>query len=107
MNKKIPSIIYLGYKNGGMKMDGHKITIWNRNKGTITGVRDVVSFDVAEIILETELGLLSIKGNDLHVKRLTVEKGEVEIDGNVDSFQYTNKKEKGDSSGGLLNRLFR
>jgi sporulation protein YabP len=89
-----------------MKMDGHKVNIWNRNKGAITGVRDVVSFDVAEIILETEMGLLSIKGEDLHVKRLTVEKGEVEIDGNIDGFQYTDQKEKGDGSG-LLGRLFR
>ena len=87
-------------------MEGHKVNIWNRNRGTITGVKDVVSFDVAEIILETELGLLSIKGNDLHVKRLTVEKGEVEIDGMIDGFQYSDKKEKnaGDS---LLMKLFR
>ena len=78
-------------------MEGHKVNIWNRGKGTITGVRDVVSFDVAEIILETELGLLSIKGDNLHVKRLTVEKGEVEIDGSIDGLQYTERKEKSSS----------
>ena len=88
-------------------MEGHKVNLWNRNKGTITGVKDVVSFDVAEIILETELGMLSIKGNDLHVKRLTVEKGEVEIDGNIDGFQYTDHKEKNLSGDGLLSRLFK
>ncbi len=88
-------------------MEGHKVNLWNRNKGTITGVKDVVSFDVAEIILETELGMLSIKGNDLHVKRLTVEKGEVEIDGNIDGFQYTDHKEKNMSGDGLLSRLFK
>lgn len=88
-------------------MEGHKVNIWNRGKGTITGVRDVVSFDVAEIILETELGLLSIKGDNLHVKRLTVEKGEVEIDGNIDGLQYTERKEKSSSGEGLLGRLFR
>ncbi|MCI5952628.1 MAG: sporulation protein YabP [Anaerostipes sp.] len=88
-------------------MEGHKVNLWNRNKGTITGVKDVVSFDVAEIILETELGMLSIKGNDLHVKRLTVEKGEVEIDGNIDGFQYTDHKEKNVSGDGLLSRLFK
>ena len=88
-------------------MEGHKVNLWNRNKGTITGVKDVVSFDVAEIILETELGMLSIKGNDLHVKRLTVEKGEVEIDGNIDGFQYTDHKEKYVSGDGLLSRLFK
>ena len=88
-------------------MEGHKVNLWNRNKGTITGVKDVVSFDVAEIILETELGMLSTKGNDLHVKRLTVEKGEVEIDGNIDGFQYTDHKEKNVSGDGLLSRLFK
>lgn len=88
-------------------MEGHKVNIWNRNKGTITGVRDVVSFDVAEIILETELGMLSIKGTDLHVKRLTVEKGEVEIDGSIDGFQYTDRKEKGSGGESLLGRLFK
>ena len=88
-------------------MEGHKVNLWNRNKGTITGVKDGVSFDVAEIILETELGMLSIKGNDLHVKRLTVEKGEVEIDGNIDGFQYTDHKEKNVSGDGLLSRLFK
>ncbi len=88
-------------------MEGHKVNIWNRGKGTITGVRDVVSFDVAEIILETELGLLSIKGDNLHVKRLTVEKGEVEIDGSIDGLQYTERKEKSSSGEGLLGRLFR
>ena len=88
-------------------MEGHKVNLWNRNKGTITGVKDVVSFDVAEIILETELGMLSIKGNDLHVKRHTVEKGEVENDGNIDGFQYTDHKEKNVSGDGLLSRLFK
>ena len=88
-------------------MEGHKVNIWNRGKGTNTGVRDVVSFDVAEIILETDLGLLSIKGDNLHVKRLTVEKGEVEIDGSIDGLQYTERKEKSSSGEGLLGRLFR
>ncbi|HIT59667.1 MAG TPA: sporulation protein YabP [Candidatus Fimousia stercorigallinarum] len=97
----------LGYRNGGKQVEGHKVNIWNRGKGTITGVRDVVSFDVAEIILETELGLLSIKGDNLHVKRLTVEKGEVEIDGSIDGLQYTERKEKSSSGEGLLGRLFR
>jgi sporulation protein YabP len=88
-------------------MEGHKINLWNRNKGTITGVKEVISFDVAEIILETELGILSIKGKDLHVKRLTVEKGEVEIDGSVDAFLYTDHKERNEGRESLLGRLFK
>ena len=85
----------------------HKVLLSNRKTGNFSGVVDVLSFDVAEIILETELGMLSIKGNDLHVKRLTVEKGEVEIDGNIDGFQYTDHKEKNVSGDGLLSRLFK
>ena len=54
---------------------GHKIMISNRKSGVLNGVIDVLSFDVGEILLETELGMLMIKGNDLHVNRLTLEKG--------------------------------
>ena len=53
----------------------HKFTLQNRSACGITGVVDVLSFDLNEILLETELGLLMIKGNDLHVNRLTLEKG--------------------------------
>ena len=48
---------------------GHKIMISNRKSGVLNGVIDVLSFDVGEILLETELGMLMIKGNDLHGKR--------------------------------------
>ena len=57
----------------------HKISLSNRSLGVITGVKDVVSFDLNEIILDTDQGLLMIKGKNLHVKKLLVEKGEVEI----------------------------
>ena len=50
---------------------------------------DVVSFDLGEILLETELGMLHIKGKDLHVNRLDLQKGEVEIDGQVETLNYS------------------
>ncbi|MBU5459667.1 sporulation protein YabP [Anaerostipes sp. MSJ-23] len=85
----------------------HKISLLNRSLGVITGVRDVVSFDLNEIILDTEQGLLMIKGVNLHVKRLLVEKGEVEIDGKVDSFLYSDMEESKGTKEGFLGRLFR
>ena len=54
----------------------HKVLLINRKSGAFSGVVDVLSFDVAEILLETELGMLLIKGHDLHVNRLSLEKGE-------------------------------
>ena len=52
----------------------HKLLINSRKTGSFSGVLDVLSFDVAEILLETEEGMLLIKGNDLHVNRLSLEK---------------------------------
>lgn len=77
----------------------HKISLLNRNLGVITGVKDVVSFDLNEIILDTDQGLLMIKGMNLHVKKLLVEKGEVEISGKIDSFLYSSIEEDGKKEG--------
>lgn len=53
----------------------HKLMLTNRRTCTINGVVDVLSFDVREILLETDQGMLMLKGDDLHVNRLTLEKG--------------------------------
>ena len=82
----------------------HKVTLNNRETGVITGVNAVISFDPGEILLETEQGVLMIKGSDLNVTKLTLEKGEVEIDGRVDSFTYSDLKPKDENS--FLHRLF-
>ena len=79
----------------------HKISLSNRSLGVITGVKDVVSFDLNEIILDTDQGLLMIKG-----KNFLVEKGEVEITGKIDSFLYSNIEEPGKKEG-LLGRLLK
>lgn len=85
----------------------HKIVISNRKSGALSGVIDVLSFDVGEILLETELGMLMIKGNDLHVNRLTLEKGEIDIEGRIDSFTYSDMKENQRKNESLLGRLFK
>ena len=55
----------------------------------MTGVLDVLAFDLNEILLETEQGMLVIKGKDLHVNRLSLEKGEVDVTGQIDSCVYS------------------
>ena len=79
----------------------------NRRSGVLNGVIDVLSFDVAEILLETELGMLLIKGHDLHVNRLSLEKGEIDIEGRIDSLAYSEVKNMGKQTESLLGRLFR
>lgn len=85
----------------------HKVTMTNRRTCTINGVNDVLSFDIHEILLETEQGMLMIKGSDLHVSRLTLDKGEVDVDGKIDSFTYSDVVAGGHKNESLLARLFR
>ena len=56
-------------------MRGHKLVLNNRTASLVTGVKDVLSFDLNEVLLETEQGMLMVKGTDLHVNRLSLEKG--------------------------------
>lgn len=89
-------------------MEGnHKLVINNRKNSVVTGVLDVLSFDLNEILLQTELGMLMVKGTDMHVNRLTLEKGEVDLSGNIDSVIYTDMKSGEKPGDNLLARLFR
>lgn len=85
----------------------HKLLLSNRRTGTISGVTDVISFDIAEILLETEQGMLTIKGADLHVNRLTLEKGEVDIEGRIDSMAYSEVTDFHKAGVSILGRLFK
>ncbi len=85
----------------------HKVLLVNRKSGAFSGVVDVLSFDVAEILLETELGMLLIKGHDLHVNRLSLEKGEIDIEGRIDSLTYSDVKSAGKQAESFFGRLFR
>ena len=85
----------------------HKLLLNNRRTGTISGVVDVISFDISEVLLETEQGMLNIKGADLHVNRLTLEKGEVDIEGRIDSLTYSEVTDYHKAGASLLGRLFK
>lgn len=85
----------------------HKVLLTNRRGGALNGIIDVLSFDVGEILLETEQGMLMIKGNDLHVKRLTLEKGEVDIEGRIDSLAYSDVGGTTRHNESFLGRLFK
>ena len=85
----------------------HKLVIHNRRTSMVTGVADVLSFDLNEILLETEQGMMMVKGSDLHVNRLSLEKGEVDLSGNIDSIAYSEIPQSGKQGEKLFSRLFR
>ena len=88
-------------------MRPHRLMMQNRSSLSITGIRDVVSFDENQVVLDTDMGLLTMKGKDLHVSRLTLEKGEVDVDGTVDSLVYSSNESYRRSGESFFNRLFR
>ena len=63
-------------------------------------------FRLMQVYLETEQGVLLIKGDELHVNRLSLEKGEVDVDGRIDSFAYSDVEEAGKKAASFLGRLF-
>ncbi len=85
----------------------HKLVVNNRKTSMVTGVIDVLSFDLNEILLETEQGMMMVKGTDLHVKRLSLEKGEVDLSGNIDSISYSDVHAGAKQGENLLSKLFR
>lgn len=95
-----------GMMDEKMATHTHRVLMNNRQNGSFSGIVDVLSFDVSEILLETEQGMLLIKGKDLHVNRLSLEKGEVDIAGKIDGLSYSDvsNAHKGES---LLSRIFR
>jgi sporulation protein YabP len=85
----------------------HKVNLSGRQRAAITGVNDVLSFDAGEVLLQTEQGILMIRGDELHVNRLSLEKGEVDVDGRVDSLTYSDGGNYSKSGESLLGRLFK
>ena len=84
----------------------HACRLGNRNAASLTGVREVVSFDENQVVMDTDMGLLTIKGKDLHVSRLTVEKGEMEVEGQIDSLTYSSNEAYRKAGQSILARLF-
>ncbi len=91
------------YKQG---KGNHKLSLTNRGALVVNGVVDVISFDLNEVLLETEAGMLCVKGQDLHVNRLTLEKGEVDISGTIDSLLYSEISGYGQKAESFFRRLF-
>lgn len=85
----------------------HKLVVNNRKTSMVTGVLDVLSFDLNEVLLETEQGMLMVKGTDLHVNRLSLEKGEVDLSGHIDSIAYSDVHQKNGEKDNFFMKLFK
>ena len=80
----------------------HKLTLNERKNLTMTGVTEVVSFDEGTVLLRTGLGTLVVQGRDLQLKTLSLDGGQVAVDGCISALIYEEPRQ----SGGLMRRLF-
>ena len=78
----------------------------NREKLSISGVLDVESFNDECVIVDTELGVLIIHGEDLHINKLNLDNSELNIEGDIISCQYSDK-EGGKSKGSFFSKMFK
>ena len=82
------------------------LVLENRGKLSISGVLDVLSFDDQIVIVETELGLLTIKGENLRINKLSIDTSEVIVEGEISGLNYS-EKDMESKSGGILGRIFK
>lgn len=89
---------------------GHKLVIDNREYTEVTGVLHVESFDDEEVVLETELGLLALRGEELDIKELNLEEKLLQLNGLILEVAYSDdggSTRGGSRSRGILGRIFR
>ena len=87
--------------------NGHELYLKSCQKGHISGVKEVLSFDTETIRLDTVCGRIQIRGHDLHVSQLSLETGNISLSGTVESIQYMKGSNVKMDQKKLWQRLFR
>lgn len=82
------------------------LVLENREKLSISGVIDVLSFDDQVVMIETELGLLTVKGQNLRINKLSIDTSEVIVEGEVSYLAYSEANQT-KTTGGILGKIFK
>ena len=82
----------------------HNVIVEGRKKLSVSAVEEVGAFDEKSVTLKTSMGVLIVKGDKLHVNRLSIETGDVDIEGVINSCSYTEASDK--TPKGFFGRLF-
>ena len=82
----------------------HHVILEGRESLTVSGVEEVESFDETTIVMSTSKGSLVVRGEDLHIEKLSLDGGDLKVEGEIDSLTY---EDSGREKGGFFARLFR
>lgn len=84
----------------------HKVILNDREELTINGILDVISFDEEIILVETSLGVLEVKGENLHVNQLNLDSGDLNLTGQILSIEYDDHNRFAKNKESFLAKLF-
>ncbi|HCT63968.1 MAG TPA: sporulation protein YabP [Lachnospiraceae bacterium] len=85
----------------------HRVIIDERSTATVDGVTEVISFDEESIVCETDMGVLVLKGKNMHVEKLNLEQAQLSVQGEIESLEYSDEGILSKNNGGLLGRIFK
>ncbi len=94
-------------KNESFSTLGHVVTISERKNIVISGVKKIESFDNEEFLMETNMGYIVLKGEELEIIKLDTYQGNVSIKGKVNSLAYMESLSKKNKEDGVFNKLFK
>ena len=83
----------------------HQLSMDGRERLTVSGVEDVERFDENTIVLSTTKGVMVVTGENLHIEKLSLDGGDLKVEGDVDAVTY--EDDGGGGRGGFLSRLLR
>lgn len=81
----------------------HSVIIENRSSVSLTGVTEMGSFDEQSVVIYTDYGEIHLRGNKLHISKLSLDTNEVDIDGEIEALIYTQNKKGGNFFSKLFN----
>lgn len=94
---------YMSYEQSRSEVQcSHTLSMENRDKLSLTGVEDVSGFDESLVVLTTSMGELTVRGEGLHIERIDLDSGQLEVRGKVQELSYDERTPKGT----LWSRLF-
>lgn len=82
----------------------HHLILEGREQLSVSGVEEVESFDETQIVMYTSKGALIVRGEDLHIEKLSLDGGDLKVEGSIDALTYEDSPR---DKGGLFSRLFR
>lgn len=95
----------MAYEEKRMRPDtAHHVILENRTSLSVSGVEEVESFDENAIVMYTAKGTLVVRGENLHIEKLSLDGGDLKVEGDIDALSY---EDEGRERGGFFSRLFR